>query len=142
MIWDILETKLADAGIASEADGNYFFNEMPADVKIGVMVRSPLSGIKTDPHLPGYYTPTLQVIVRHIDPVDGEKMAYDVINALRIEAPELHPETAERGAVHLKVFYPRELPIRFPRLEGGSIEWSVNFRTAYSVEGGFRPGAL
>lgn len=142
MIWDILEKKLADAGIASEAAGNYYFNEMPGDVKVGVMLRSPLSGIKFDPHLPGYYTPVLQVIVRHVDPVEGEKMAYDVVNALRIVGTETYPATEARGSVHLKAFFPRELPIRYPRQEGGTIEWSINFRTAFSVQGGFTPGAI
>lgn len=133
MIWDIIQKKIENAGIASEADGNLFLDEMPGDVTIAVMMKSPLSGIRIDGYIPGYYTPTLQLIVRHTDPVEGLKIANRVIEVLKVETPELHVATADRGEVQINRFYPRELPIRYPRLDGGTIEWSINFLTSFTL---------
>lgn len=134
MIWNILQQKIETAGVASEADENLYLNEMPGDVSVGVMMKSPLSGIRIDPHIPGYYKPILQFVVRHSDPVEGEKMAARLQDALTIETVENYSATTERGAVQINVFYPRELPIRYPRLDGGSIEWSLNFVTSFSIQ--------
>lgn len=133
MIWDILQKKIEDAGIASEAAETLYLNEMPGDLKEGVMMRAPLSGVRIDPFIPGFYKPTLQFIVRHTRAVEGEKMAYRLMNALKIQAEETYPATDERGQVQLKVFFPRELPIQYPRLDGGTIEWSLNFTTAFTL---------
>lgn len=133
MIWDILEKKLIDAGLA-EAGKTLFRQTMRAETPVGVMMRAPLSGIPVDPYLPGFYKPNLQVIVRHHDPVLGEKLANAVVKTLTIEAPEDHEATEEHGRVRIQVFYPRTLPIQFPRLDGNTIEWSINFVTAFSIQ--------
>jgi hypothetical protein len=134
MIWDIIEQKLAAAEIASEAEGTLFLDEMPADVRVGVLLKSPLTGIRFDPHMPGYHKPRLQVIVRHTDPVEGAAMAAAVMRALIIPGVENYPATVERGAVQLNLFYPDALPIRYPRLDGDTIEWSCNFNTSFSIQ--------
>lgn len=133
MIWDILQTKLEAAGLVSEAQGSFFVEEMPADVRIGVMLRAPLSGILIDPHLPGYYRTKLQVIVRHIDPVEGARLADAVQKTLEVQAVEKHEATPERGEVQINLFQPIALPIRYPRLEGGTIEWSLNYEASFTL---------
>lgn len=132
MIWDILEKKITDAGIA--VSGTTMFRQfMPATIRIGVMLKMPLTGVAIDPYLPGYYKPLLQVIVRHTDAQEGEAMAQAVMEALTINKAEFYDANDEHGAVQIMKFYPRELPIRFPRLDGNELEWSLNFETAFTM---------
>lgn len=133
MIWDILREKIVTAGLAV-AGQTLFLDEMASDVSIGVMLKSPLSGIDVDHNLPNYYKPNLQVIVRHNDPVDGDRLANQVLAALTVETPEHYAANAERGAVQINMFVPRKLPIRYPRLTGGGIEWSLQFITSFSIQ--------
>jgi hypothetical protein len=133
MIWDILADKIQAAGLASIGEDLYL-NTFPAETRIGIMLRSPLTGVKIDPYIPGFYKPSLQVIVRHSDPVEGDRLANRLLDVLTITAPEIHDETEDRGQVKISVFYPRELPIQFPRLDGNGIEWSINFVTAFSIQ--------
>ncbi|SCW95652.1 minor capsid protein [Ancylobacter rudongensis] len=133
MIFDILEHKIAAAGLGVPGE-SLFRGTMPAECTVGVLFRMPLEGIPVDPHIVGWHKPRLQVIVRHTDPVQGEALANKVIKTLLVEHPEDHPATAERGRARITVFYPAQLPIQFPMLEGNAIEWSLNFRTAFSVE--------
>lgn len=134
MIWDIMVAKLLDANLDLEAGVSLFVETMPSDVTVGVMLRSPLSGVRIDQYLPGYYKPVLQVIVRHTDPVLGETLAGKVNDALTIAGEESYPQNADRGAVQLKLFCPRELPIRFPRMDGGTVEWSTSFLSAFTLK--------
>ena len=131
MIWDILVRKLEEAGLGV-AGADIFINSMPAETEVGIMIKPPLVGIRVNHYIPGYYTPVVQLIVRHTDPVIGEKMANDVVSALRI-LNESFDATSERGAVNIKMFLPRELPIRFPNLQGGGYEFSLNFITAFGI---------
>lgn len=133
MIWDILEAKIVDAGLG-QPGVSLFRGFMPSDVRVGVMFRHPLQGVRINPYIPGFYRPTLQAIVRHHDPVAGSLLAGQVMKKLTVQGRENHPATAERGAVLISMFYPRELPIQFPRLDGNGIEWSINFITAFSIE--------
>jgi hypothetical protein len=133
MIWDIIEDKIENAGLAVSGRDMFRFT-MPADIDVGVMLKSPLTGIAIDPYIPGYYQPVLQVIVRHTDPVIGEQLAYAVMDTLTVEKDEVFAANSERGQARIIRFYPRDLPIRFPRLEGKGIEWSLNFNTAFTFE--------
>lgn len=133
MIYDILETKLISAGLAIEGE-TLFRETMPAECDIGLMFRSPLEGIDVDPHMPGWFKPTLQLIVRHTSPVEGQKLCDDAIRVLLVRAEERHPATNEHGPARIAAFYPAQLPIRYPTLEGNGIEWSVHFTTAFNVE--------
>lgn len=132
MIWDILVRKLEEAGLGV-AGTDIFIGSMPADTTVGVMVKPPLVGIRIDQYIPGYYTPLVQIIVRHDDPVAGERYANEVAAALKMQN-EYFDETSERGAVSIKMFYPRDLPIRFPNLEGKGFEFSLNFITSFGIE--------
>lgn len=132
MIWDIIQGKIENAGLAVTGQ-SLFLDEMPSDVKVGVMMKSPLAGVKVDPHLPGYYTPALQIIVRHNNPVAGNELANQLMKLLTVEKPETHEATPERGRAQINLFFPLSLPIRYPRLTGDTIEWSLNFRTSFTM---------
>lgn len=136
MIWDILEKKLMDAALLVPAipGQTLFRHTMPADATKGVMFKNPLSGIPVDPYLPGFHKPSLQAIVRHVDPEEGDLLSQQVIDALQVDEPEDYPETDKRGRVRIHVFYPNTLPIQFPRLTGNGFEWSLNFTTAFAIQ--------
>lgn len=134
MIYDILEKKLIDAGLVV-AGQNLFRNTMPHDVKVGVMIRVPLTGIAIDPFIEGWHKTQMQVICRHTDPVEGAKFAANVCKALIVESPEMYEASEERGPAHINVFYPSTLPIQYPRLEGNGLEFSQHFDAAF----GFKP---
>lgn len=133
MIYDVLETKLVAAAITDLTAGNIFREHLPAAIPIGVMIRSPLTGIAVDPHIPGWYKPRLQVIVRHKTPEAGQKMANDVIAALKVEKSQKY-QSPELGEVRIATFIPEHLPIQFPRSDGNGFEWSINFKTAFAFK--------
>lgn len=130
MIWDIIETKLQTAGL-TVPKVSCFREFMPAQVAQGVMMRSPLSGINVDPYMPGYHKTRLQLIVRHVDPQQGQLFASRIADALHVEGSERYGANAERGPVEIKLFRLDQLPIFFPRLDGNGYEWSLNFETAF-----------
>jgi hypothetical protein len=138
VIADILEKKLEAAGLGLVAGDNLFRNTMPGDVKVGVMTREPLAGMPINPFIEGWYKPRMQVIVRHTDPVEGRALANQVIKALLVEGREKHEATEEHGACHIDLFYPDQEPIQYPRLDGNTIEWSLNFNTAFGIKPGWR----
>jgi len=132
MIWDIIIKKLEDEGLGVVGE-SLFEGGFPGNVAVGIGLFEPLGGIAMDPNLPDYYKPELRVIVRHNRVGPGKDLAKRVMKALTIAAEESYPATAERGAVTLKVFYPLALPIQFPALEGKGTEWSINFRTTFTL---------
>ena len=129
MIYDILEEKLTAKGFT--AGETLWRNHMPAETSIGVMIKSPLSGIEINPYILGWHRTDMQVIIRHIDPVDGMKMALAVSRILTIDGSESFPASEERGPAHINLFIPKHLPIQFPRLEGNGYEFSINFTAAF-----------
>lgn len=140
MIFDILEAKLADAGLGNPGE-SLFRNFMPAEINRGILIRLPLTGIPIDPYIEGWHKGNMQVIVRHVDPVDGIALSNDVIKALLVEKPEFYPASEERGPAQISLFFPVHLPIQFPLLEGNAFEWSLNFRTAFAFNPSWRSNA-
>jgi hypothetical protein len=129
VIYDILEAKLIASGFTPGE--TLWRNYMPAETNIGVMIKAPLSGITIDPYITGWYRTELQVVTRHIDPVDGMNMALAVSRILTVEGRETYDPSEERGQAHVDLFLPKHLPIQFPRLEGNGYEFSLNFRAAF-----------
>ena len=133
MIHDILEQKLQAHGFIPGS--TLFRNYMPATTSIGVMTRVPLQGLPINENIPDYYKGQMQVVVRHKDPDAGAHMADQVQRILtQITAREVYPATADRGEVHLDVFFPETVPISFPRMSGNGYEWSQHFRCAFGVK--------
>ena len=133
MIYDILERKLERSFLLVPGE-SLFRNYMPPEITIGAMVKVPLQGISTDPHIENYYRGQMQVITRHTDPVAGDLLANQIGRALLVRAAEQHPPSMERGEAEIKFFFPATLPIRFPRLEGNGYEWSQTFSTHFAFE--------
>lgn len=133
MIWDIIEQKIEFAGLAVAGE-SLFLKAFPADTVVGIGMFEPLTGISISPYKPGIYQPELRLIVRHNNGDEGEALANALMKLLTVEAEERYPATATRGAVSLKVFYPKNMPIQFPALDGMTTEWSLNFQTAFGIE--------
>ena len=134
MIYDILEKKLADSGLVVPGV-SLFRNYQPAEANIGVLIRTPLTGIAIDPFIEGWHKTDLQIITRHTDPVEGMKMANEVCKILLVDKRESYEASEERGPAHVDVFYPTTLPIQYPRLEGNGLEFSQHFMARF----GFQP---
>ena len=132
MIYDILEQKILDQRLGVRGS-TLFRNTLPDDCVVGVMTKAPLTGIPVDPYIRGQYHVDWQVVIRHTDPVEGNKLANDVAETFMVEAPEWHAASREHGALSLKIFFPKTLPIQFPRLEGNGFEWSQHFTTVFSI---------
>lgn len=132
MIFDILANKLITAGLVVPGE-SLFYDTMPADCQVGVMLRLPLTGVPIDPFIEGWHKADVQIITRHTDPVEGDALANKVCGTLLVEGPEFYDATAERGPIHVSVFYPQTYPIRFPRLEGNGLEFSQHFKAAFGV---------
>lgn len=130
MIWDILVKKIEDAGLGQQGQ-SLFVGTIPDSVTSAIMIKPPLSGVRVDPNLPDYFKPSIQLIVRDGDVSAGDAKAQALLDCLTISGEESYPATAERGGVQLKLFFPDTLPIRYPRLDGNSYEWSLNFNTAF-----------
>jgi len=130
---DILIEKLATSGLVI-AGKSLFREAMPAETTIGVMIRPPLTGINIDPYISGWHKTRIQVITRHTDPLLGQNLARDVCKALTVEAPEIHPATAERAALRLVRFYPETLPVQFPRLKSNGLEISQHFQAVFATK--------
>jgi hypothetical protein len=129
VIYDILEAKLIAQGFT--AGETLWRNYMPADVTIGVLIKAPLSGVPIDPYITGWHRTGMQVVTRHIDPVEGMKMALAAGRILHVVGYEAYPASEERGQAHINLFQARHLPIQFPRLEGNGYEFSQNFEAAF-----------
>jgi len=137
MIWDILGEKLTAAGLGKFDDGtdegDMFILDMPAETRKGIGLYAPLDGIKINPHLPGFYKPDIKVIVRDVNVQAGIARANAVMKALTIDKEELYEANDQHGRIMLKIFYPSKLPIQYPRQDGNTIEWSLNFTTAFTI---------
>jgi len=133
MIFDVIEDRLIASGDFTPGK-DLFRNFMGADCQIGVLIRGPLTGISIDPTIDGWHKGRIQIIVRHTDPVLGQQLMKKVTKLVTFEGDKVFPANDERGELRLLLFFPETLPIQFPRLEGNAIEWSVHFKTVFSVD--------
>lgn len=131
MRYDILIDILEKAGLG-RAGETIFLDEMPADCKRGILIKTPLSGIRFDHYLPGYFKTRIQVIVRARTRADGNDYAQQVLKALWTQEVKDYtdPATGDFAMRTLQVL-PDTQPISFPRSDGSGVEWSINFAFAY-----------
>ncbi len=134
MIFDILEGLIIEK-VGLVPGVSLFRNFMPAEAPIGAYFRVPLDGIEVIPEMKDWYVTEIQLISRHTDPVAGAAQAKALKKAVTIESLQVFPATSERGEVHINVFYPKTLPIQFPRLEGNGFEWSQRYFAAFGLKG-------
>lgn len=129
---DILAKVLesADAGIRGIT---IFAHHMPAECTQGLLIKLPLTGINNDHNLPNYFTGRVQVIVRAETQLPGDVLCQKVIDALHSSVVRkfYDPVLPNMPVMQINQMLSEHLPIQFPRLEGGGIEWSLNFLVSY-----------
>jgi len=128
---DLLANHLASqrVGIVGKT---IFAHYMPAECKEGVLLKLPISGIEHDPYMPGYYKTTLQAIVRGQSETRGEKLSDQVVKALVHElTKDYFDQPGSKFAMRINYLLQEKLPIRYPRLDGNGIEWSLNFMSSF-----------
>jgi len=118
-ILEDIQDYVNDRGIAIVGDDSFQFS-MPAKVSRGVLFRLPLTGVKIDHELRGYFTTQIQVIVRDADYKAGGERCETLTEALTM---------CHRRLQNFYVDYmrPQHEPIIYPRSESGYIEFSVNY---------------
>ncbi len=101
-----------------------FINSMPANVKLGVLLKEPFAGTEIDHELPGYRKAVFQVVVRARDYAAGETLIQKVSDTLTLQ------EIAMNG-LQMKYLRPITEPVSYPITEGNEMEFSVNFDSCY-----------
>lgn len=125
---NILSKKLQDAGLGVEGQ-SLFLYELPGTVAEGIVIKSPLDGIKIDHELTNFFKTPIQVIVRSSSHASGELLAAKISDLLSTEQSDIWTD----GTNSIRINYCRlvSLPIRYPRSDGNGIEWSLNFDFCY-----------
>lgn len=126
---EIIVARLSTAGLGVPGQ-TLFAHFFPPDIPQGIMVRSPLQGIKIDHYLPGFYCAKIQVIVRAQSQVNGEALAKQVMEAMQTSRNANW--TDGTTTVFVRQSLPETLPVRYPRSDGNGIEWSMHFDIVYS----------
>ena len=109
-----------------------FAHHMPADCVEGVLLKLPINGIEQDNYMPGFYKSPLQAIVRAQSEARGEKLSAQVIKVLtHKQTKDYVDQPGNVFAMRINFLLPEKLPIRYPRLDGNGIEWSLNFMTSF-----------
>lgn len=120
---DLLEQKT----IGKKAE-TIFLNMMPAECKLGILLRSPLTGTRIDHELPGYYKTKFQVIVRTPDYVKGEELIKKTVEALTIK------NDTQVGGMLVRYMRPCHKPVPYPLSGGGFIEFNVSMETVFNED--------
>lgn len=96
---------------------------LEADLPRGILVKTPIDGLMSNPEMPGYLKGTIQVIVRGTDPEADDALARSIMAGLRVIG-----EPLSLVNYRLNCFYPlNEEPIMYPINDGGLFEHSINF---------------
>lgn len=128
---DLLAAWLSSQGVGG-IGRTLFAHSMPAECVEGVLLKLPINGIEHDNYMPGFYKSPLQAIVRSQTEARGEKLANQVIKALTHEqTKDYFDQPGNKFAMRINFILPEKLPIRYPRLDGNGIEWSLNFTTSF-----------
>lgn len=128
---DKISQLLQDAQLGVEGQ-TLFIHQMPADCKRGILIKPPANGIKVDNTLPGYYRSTLQLIIRAQTHTDGEPFANEVMQAVtHKQTKDYLDQPGNKFAMRVNYLLADQLPLRYARLDGNGIEWSLNFITSY-----------
>ena len=123
---------LADNGFGVLGE-TIFLYSMPPECRKGIMLNTDRSGVKYDWNLPHFFKCYLQVIDRAQNHADGELLAKQVSDYLQSSSERIYINTLGQPEMIVKFLLPQNLPIRYPRLDGNGIEWSINLETAYTM---------
>lgn len=120
-----LATRLEDANVGKKAK-TIFLHMMPAECKLGVLIRPPLTGVPIDWELRDYYKTDFQLIARSHDYEDG----FNKMNAA-VEALTIHMDT-QVGDMFVRYLRPCHKPVAFPLSDGNFVEFSVRMEICYN----------
>lgn len=113
-----------------ELAGKVFVNDLPADVKSGVLFKEGYAGATIDPEIRGLRRSRFQIAVRDIR--SNYKKAKDLSNAI-IQALDIPGEHRVAGGILIKSCRALTEPISYPISDGANIEFSLNFHIVYVV---------
>jgi len=130
---DLLAKRLQDKGVGNIGT-DIFLHFMPVECSKGVLVKEPLHGMILNNELPGFIKTNFQIIVRAGNQVEGQDLVDRVSAAMKIKN-ELTLVESGSGEFAMKIIQclPSNLPIRFPRLDGNEIEWSLNYHISFVI---------
>jgi len=130
---DLIAKLLQDNG-AGKIGSTIFLHFMPVECKKGVLIKEPLAGMQTNNELPGFYKTRFQIIVRAPTQTEGDALVKIIQKAILMKQERSFYEPGS-NAFAMKVLHclPDSLPIRFPRLEGNEIEWSLNYQISFVI---------
>ena len=113
--------QLAGVGIKGKS---LFLQMMPAEARRAVMLRLPLSGMRINHELPGYFKGQFQLTVRAQSYEDGRELIEQAIDHLTI---------ANELVEHQQFNYcrPCYLPVAFPLSKGNLVEYTVMFDCSF-----------
>jgi hypothetical protein len=125
MLIDLLANRLAenDLGVLGVS---IFTHHIPAEVKVGILLKIPLDGIQIDPYLPDYYKTEVQIIIRHNVTALGEELASKVEKLFHSHNRYEYLEN-NRTKYIVNQMFALTKPIRYPLSDGNLVEWSLNF---------------
>ncbi|EKL0077514.1 hypothetical protein PP671_000149 [Escherichia coli] len=95
-----------------------FCHYMPANVKSGVLLVTPNTGITIDHELKGFYHDSFTVIVRNAAITKAVAKANKIMDMFPVE------ETVSEG-VYFRLVRPMSMPITYPKNEGSLIEAGI-----------------
>lgn len=119
---DVL-TVLEDEGYG-RIGASLFLSNMPLEISEGVMVRNPLTGVKIDHELPGYFKTTFQLIIRGKDLPIAMAKADEISKLLTMYETEL-------DTMHVNYMRPQTKPIPYPITKSNLIEVTANFEVCF-----------
>lgn len=126
---DLLVDHLATSG-AGTPGTDLFEYFMPAECRVGVLLKLPLQGIAIDHELPGYFRGSVQVIVRAQKDETGEHLAQRVSGLLTL-VNKSFVDTSGKEVMFVNHLRPKTLPIVYPRSVGNGKEWSIHLDASY-----------
>ena len=122
---------IQDAQLGTEGQ-TIFIHQMPAECQRGILIKPPAGGVYVDNTLPGYFRSTLQIIVRAQTHLDGEEFSAKVMKAVvHKQSRDYFDQPGNQFAMRINYLLAEQLPLRYARLDGNGIEWSLNFLTSY-----------
>lgn len=128
---DKISQIIQDAQLGVEGQ-TLFIYQMPAGCMRGILIKPPAGGVHVDNTLPGYFRSSLQIVVRAQSHMDGEKLANDVAKVVtQQQTRDFYDQPGNMFAMRINYLLSEKLPIRYQRLDGNGIEWSLNFITSY-----------
>lgn len=111
---------IEDAGVAVSGR-DLFIGEVPLNLNIGVVLLNNVLPRRIQWDIPTFRQDTFQVVVRHIDDVDGFVYCDRVSKALTVV------QETKRNGIKINYIYPKHHPIMFPRLDSNNFEFSINY---------------